>query len=103
VESSAPYKDCVERYIKLRPELVKQRYSSTFVKTLGELREILGVSSVAVLIELGQKDPKSLIEGMQILVNNLSAKGRAGRTIRFHVYLLRSFLNTTMSSFRRRK
>ena len=91
--SSTSYEEYLERYLSLNPQLIKRRQASTLARTLEELKAILGVSSIAELIELGRNSPRRLLDGVQMLVNHLSDMGLAPKSIRFRLYLLRSFFD----------
>ncbi|MDJ0269264.1 MAG: tyrosine-type recombinase/integrase [Aigarchaeota archaeon] len=95
--------ECIEPYLRLNPQLVKRRQDSTLVKSLEELRDILGVFSISELIELGRGNRRKLLDGLQLFVNQLVEKGLSPKSIRFRLYLLRSFLDYYEISIPERK
>ena len=101
--ASVSFEGCVAQYLRLNPELVKRRQVSTLVRSLEELKDILGLSSVSELIELGRRSRRTLLDGMQILVNQLAGRGLAPKSIRFRLYLLRSFFDYYEISIPERK
>ncbi|MEM3389684.1 MAG: tyrosine-type recombinase/integrase [Nitrososphaerota archaeon] len=81
--------DCVREYFNLNPQLIKLRQHYTLLRVLDFLRDALGVKSYS---EILRTDAKSLITALQKFVNSCIEKGQSQKSIRFKLYLVRSFL-----------
>jgi len=92
VGSGSSYEGCVERYLKINSLLVERRHHRTLIKALENLRSQLGVESIDEVLRVGRESPRRLLEGLQLMVNQMLAKGLSPKTIRYHLYLLRDFL-----------
>jgi len=82
----------LDEYISLFPELGKRRQAATLRKSIEELKVFLNASSASDIVRLGRESPKDLVIGLQKWVNHLATQNMAPKTIRFRLYLVRSFL-----------
>lgn len=81
--------ECVREYFRLNPGLVKRRQHFTLLRVLDFLRGELGVGAYS---EVLKSDAKRLTVALQRFVNSCVERGQSQRSIRFKLYLVRSFL-----------
>lgn len=82
--------DCVRSYLEVYPEIVKRRQHYSLLKVLDHLREALGVSSYKEILEAGVKQ---ITLGLQKYIAKRVEEGRSAKSIRFEIYLARSFFS----------
>ena len=82
--------ECVKSYLTLNPQMVERRQHYTLIRVLDFIRDELGFGSYS---EILKADVKSLVVALQRFINHCIARGQAQKSIRFKVYLVRSFLS----------
>jgi len=79
--------DCLKQYFTLNPAIVKRRWHYPLLKVLEFMRNELGLQSIADLLKC---DAKQLALALQAWVAKRAGEASV-KTIRFEVYLVRSF------------
>jgi integrase len=79
--------DCLKQYFNLNPMIVRRRWHYPLIKVLEFMRNELGLQSVADLLKC---DAKQLALALQAWVAKRAGEASI-KTIRFEVYLARSF------------
>ena len=82
--------DCVKSYLEVYPEVVERRQHYVLIRVLDFLKEDLGVRSYAEILEA---DIKRIILGLRRYIAKRVGDGVSAKTIRFEIYLVRSFLS----------
>jgi integrase len=79
--------DCLKQYFNLNPAIVKRRWHYPLIKVLDFMRNELGLQSISDLLKC---DAKQLALALQAWVAKRAGEASI-KTIRFEVYLARSF------------
>jgi integrase len=79
--------DCLKQYFNLNPAIVKRRWHYPLIKVLDFMRNELGLQSISDLLKC---DGKQLALALQAWVAKRAGEASI-KTIRFEVYLARSF------------
>jgi len=82
--------DCIRSYLEIYPGVVKRRQHYILLKVLDFLKEYLGVKSYE---ELLKADAKRITLGLQRYIAKRVGEGRSVKSIRFEIYLARSFFS----------
>ena len=82
--------DCVRSYLEIYPGIVERRQHYTLLKVLDFLKEDLRVKSYGGLL---RADAKRIALGLQRYIAKRVGEGRSAKSIRFEIYLARSFFS----------
>ncbi|MCS7135773.1 MAG: tyrosine-type recombinase/integrase [Aigarchaeota archaeon] len=82
--------DCIRGYLDFNPRILEKRQHYNLIKALDFLKNELGVSTISDLLKM---DVKNLTLALQKYANYLVKEGKASKSIRFDLYLVRSFFS----------
>ncbi|MCS7145661.1 MAG: tyrosine-type recombinase/integrase [Aigarchaeota archaeon] len=81
---------CIQDYLSINPQLIERRQHFALIRGLDFLRKELGAEKISDLLKMSVRD---ITLGLQKYVNYLVGEGKSVKSIRFNLYLVRTFFS----------